>query len=588
MGLVTRQIGPNAKGSKLTFAEMDNNLYYLQGLGVSAVTFSSSTLTLTNPTGGTLSVNLAADTNTFITAATYNQSTNTVTLTDNTNTNFNAYINAVSGLTVNGILSATTISGGTLYGDGSNLSGVVPNLKKFSRLLYIDSTYGNDSTAIVNDITKPFLTYSAASSSAVTQDLIVFRPGNYNEQIILKDGVSIFGYPGVTVTGTFVNGLVSDNSVAINSEIYGDIDFIGLNTVDVIRLINTGTTLYLECQDIVSSGTSFGRCIYSSTNRELTVSARNISGVTPACESIRIQSSLSGNTHNISCQNVIGRSVAVLLNSFSSLNLTVFDTMKLVDPSSGNQPVIINNSSSNVYIRANKITSPNYLAILTDNVNANSNFYVDADLIESTNTTFQSPNNIYRALIANYGESANTFIKAKNMIADGGSVYLSIFGSSRKTVLEGSMYSRQNVVIRNSSTRKLILKNSIIKRGGGQDNNTVIGLGSYIVGGIFGGVYNGLQTELTNCKIVKEQTLSGTSTNPIVGLDGTTSNTYSKNCEIYGENIFSGATAMNASSAANGNVYTINTYSNIDNSTNITDTAIISGFIYDPNFKTIE
>jgi len=30
----------------------------------------------------------------------------------------------MSGLTVNGTLSATTISGGTLYGDGSNLTGI--------------------------------------------------------------------------------------------------------------------------------------------------------------------------------------------------------------------------------------------------------------------------------------------------------------------------------------------------------------------------------------------------------------------------------------------------------------------------------
>ena len=49
MGLVTRQIGPNAKGSKLTFIEMDNNLYYLQGLGVSGLTYSAGTLTTTNP-----------------------------------------------------------------------------------------------------------------------------------------------------------------------------------------------------------------------------------------------------------------------------------------------------------------------------------------------------------------------------------------------------------------------------------------------------------------------------------------------------------------------------------------------------------
>ena len=75
MGLVTRQIGPNAKGSKLTFTEMDNNLYYLQGLGVSGFTYSANTLTLINPTGGTLSVNIAADTNTFV--ATHGQTSPT-------------------------------------------------------------------------------------------------------------------------------------------------------------------------------------------------------------------------------------------------------------------------------------------------------------------------------------------------------------------------------------------------------------------------------------------------------------------------------------------------------------------------------
>jgi len=141
MSLVTRQYGPNAKGSKLTNLDMDNNLYYLQSIGVSGLTFSSSTLTLTNPTGGTKTVtindyyttgatysngsiyfnrndqlsaytvnisSLTGDANTFITAFTYTSSANTITLTDNTNNSFNTYINSVSGLTVNGSLSATT------------------------------------------------------------------------------------------------------------------------------------------------------------------------------------------------------------------------------------------------------------------------------------------------------------------------------------------------------------------------------------------------------------------------------------------------------------------------------------------------
>jgi len=73
MPLVTRILPPDAKNAKLTFQEMDNNLYYLQSLGVSGLTFSANTLTITNPTGGTKSVT----------------------------------INSVTGLTVNGNLTVT-------------------------------------------------------------------------------------------------------------------------------------------------------------------------------------------------------------------------------------------------------------------------------------------------------------------------------------------------------------------------------------------------------------------------------------------------------------------------------------------------
>ena len=48
MSLVTRQYGPDAKGLKLTNLDMDNNLYYLQSIGVSGLTFYSRTLSLIN------------------------------------------------------------------------------------------------------------------------------------------------------------------------------------------------------------------------------------------------------------------------------------------------------------------------------------------------------------------------------------------------------------------------------------------------------------------------------------------------------------------------------------------------------------
>lgn len=93
---------------------------------------SAYTLNLTSLTG---------DVNTFLTAATYNDLTNTITLTDNVGTIFTMYIDAVSGLTVNGVLSATTISGGTLYGDGSNLTGISTQDTFVTGFTYQDNTF---------------------------------------------------------------------------------------------------------------------------------------------------------------------------------------------------------------------------------------------------------------------------------------------------------------------------------------------------------------------------------------------------------------------------------------------------------------
>ena len=76
----------------------------------------SSTVQLTNPSGNKIDIDVTipTDNNTFITAFTYDD-INAFTITDNVGTAFTASIN---------ILSAATISGGTLYGDGSNLTGI--------------------------------------------------------------------------------------------------------------------------------------------------------------------------------------------------------------------------------------------------------------------------------------------------------------------------------------------------------------------------------------------------------------------------------------------------------------------------------
>jgi hypothetical protein len=132
MSLVTRQYGPDAKGAKLTNLDMDNNLYYLQSIGVSALTFSSSTLSLINPTGGTISsVDINVDNKWFIPSGTtveiesYYQSI----IYGDLYVLGQLLLNENSKLTIiNGNL---ILSGGTISGSGQTLLITLPEYNTF-------------------------------------------------------------------------------------------------------------------------------------------------------------------------------------------------------------------------------------------------------------------------------------------------------------------------------------------------------------------------------------------------------------------------------------------------------------------------
>ena len=154
---------------------------------------------------------LKDDTNTFVTGFTYNDA-NTFTISDSSGTTFDSTINQVSGLTVNGILSATTISGGTLYGDGSNLTGILTQINT-GNVLWVDNIFGNDGTALVDRQDKPWSSIATALSNATTNDTIMVRPGDYVEppftlipgtSLISQGGPKVTFISGSTTTGNFI------------------------------------------------------------------------------------------------------------------------------------------------------------------------------------------------------------------------------------------------------------------------------------------------------------------------------------------------------------------------------------------------
>ena len=165
MSLVTRILPPDDKGAKLTFQEMDNNLYYLQGLGVSGLTYSAGTITITNPTGGTKSViintgiTFTGGTVSGATSFTNGLSANIISAT--TYQNLPLDVNITGGTYSAGTITFTNTTGGTFNVTGITSTPIV-NYTIYKVLLsfnsgtftidQLENTIGDGSNTNPNDI----------------------------------------------------------------------------------------------------------------------------------------------------------------------------------------------------------------------------------------------------------------------------------------------------------------------------------------------------------------------------------------------------------------------------------------------------
>ncbi len=151
---------------------------YAENLNLSGVTildylinsgsFSGNTLTLTNNVG--TPVIITGFTSTTITGFTYND--NNLTLYDSEGNIFNVVIDTMTGLTVNGVINSTIFSGGTYYGDGSQLTGISTTDYYVTGITFNESTY--ELTLYRNDGQQ-----LSQSFSILASDLFV-TGGTYN------------------------------------------------------------------------------------------------------------------------------------------------------------------------------------------------------------------------------------------------------------------------------------------------------------------------------------------------------------------------------------------------------------------------
>lgn len=126
--------------------------------------------------------------------------------------------------------------------------------------LYVDGTYGNDSSAQVENLAKPFLLIQTAINNSSSGDRIVIQHGTYNESItisgknltldfkqstintitISNSVINIIGFPTIT------NGLTIDSGSLLKGKIK-DISNIG---DDALLIDGSNTKVKITCRDI--------------------------------------------------------------------------------------------------------------------------------------------------------------------------------------------------------------------------------------------------------------------------------------------------------------------------------------------------
>jgi len=157
-----------------------SNLSGITDTFVSGGTLSGATLVLNRTDNDNVTVDLSSltgsvDTNTFVSGATLVGPNYTLKRND--------------GIDITTDLSSLT--GGT-GGSGNITTGNV---------LWVDSIFGDDATALTNRQDKPYLTVEKALSGSSNGDTIIVRPGTYDEEeLIIPEGVSLVSEGGWEVT----------------------------------------------------------------------------------------------------------------------------------------------------------------------------------------------------------------------------------------------------------------------------------------------------------------------------------------------------------------------------------------------------
>lgn len=407
------------------------------------------------------------------------------------------------------------------------------------RTVYIDSQYGDDSTALLNRIDLPFGTFASASFTLSniypTGGLVYIKKGVYSEACELLDNTDYYCEPDVI----FIENGFNDGAGSVNSNIYGYSQFNGIDSTLVALDVQNSSNINFEFDSIDNLQVG----IRINTDGDINVRGRYVKSQSDYGSSISIEG--SGNFQFDIRDGIIGAYDVVSVKSGFSGVLSV-KTPNIICDSSLNTggPVAGSGHALSVH------------ETITGTVSINSNL---------SNVSVYSGGNNSAVKIGSGYVTINGNLLGNNEIG----LYLSS-GDIGNVTINGDIQSRREAIEHLGDKIKLKVNNSLIKSDGLGTSTYSIHINSASQSGTYlynTTIYNGL----TNSNIIHMQ---GTTSqlgiyNSLGYSPGTTGNF------IYGTPSF--------------NVGIHNTRSNKDNYTSVNDSFSPSGFIFDnelylPNF----
>jgi hypothetical protein len=255
----------------------------------------------------------------------------------------------------------STASFGHYLGDGTNLNlannTTISSGTNLTQSIFVTQN-GDDTTAVVGNMSKPFATLESASQAATTGSTIFVYPGTYTlgTDNLAREGVNYYFYPNTTVNQSNSTNIFDQNGFNLACNIYGSANF---------NITSTGGLVYFggvngfrdydftfQAQDInYSTGTAFSGMPKS--NRIFSIDIRHSSG--------------SGRFYYAPGNTAGSGRIDIKADTIESGNSNVFNT---------------SGGINSIRIKANRIYTPNAVSIRTYNSS------LDADVQYAVGDTY--------------------------------------------------------------------------------------------------------------------------------------------------------------------------------------------------------